>query len=143
MVVRPPRSDPKASGINKREAGTPVLRATEITTGNMKAATPILFMKADSTPELNMMTTIILTSVFPANFSTCFPTIPATPVSVNPSLRMNMAQTVITAALLNPEIASVGVTRPVKARATNTSRATMSMRTISEKNQNQSHEQND
>ncbi len=50
------------------------------------------------------------------------------PVRVSPSLRMNMAQTVTTAALLNPDSASLGETRLSTASAPSTSSATRSMR---------------
>jgi hypothetical protein len=50
---------------------------------------------------------------------------------VSPALKINIAQTVITAELLNPATASLGVTDFVNAKATNTIKATTSIRTFS------------
>ena len=61
-VVKPPRREPNASGIKRREGATPVFRAMDMTTGSMNAATPMLFMKADRTPEVSIITMIILVS---------------------------------------------------------------------------------
>ena len=55
----------------------------------------------------------------------------AMPVLVRPSLSMNMAQTVITALLLNPAKACVESTNPEVAKVPSTSNATTSIRTIS------------
>ena len=131
MVVRPPRSVAYANGINKRDGGIRVLRATSTTTGNMSAATPMLFMNAESTPAVIMMTMIIATSRRPASRMTWRPIISAIPVRVRPSLRMNMAQTVMTALLLNPANAPAVDTSPVTASEQSTSRATRSMRMTS------------
>ncbi len=53
------------------------------------------------------------------------------PVRVRPSLRINIAHTVMTAELLKPEIASFGVTTCVTVSAHRTSSATRSMRSTS------------
>ena len=50
----------------------------------------------------------------------------ATPVRVNPPLRINTAHTVITAGLLKPASASTGLTKPVKATAPNDNKAVTS-----------------
>ncbi len=55
-VVRPPSSAPKARGISSLEGGRPVRRAMSVTTGNSSAATAMLFMKADNTPAVSMIT---------------------------------------------------------------------------------------
>src|SRR6056297_95586 len=98
------------------------------TTGNMSAATPMLFMNAERKPAVSMITTIIATSRRPARRMTCRPMTLAMPVRVSPSERMNIAQTVITAVLEKPLKASSGATRPVIASVPSTSRATTSMR---------------
>ena len=55
----------------------------------------------------------------------------ATPVLANPSLSMNIAQTVITAGLLNPDTASEVSSTPVNANAANTRSAVTSILTFS------------
>ena len=60
-----------------------------------------------------MIAAIIEDSLRPETFRTSRPMILATPVWVSPLLRINTAQTVITAGLLHPASASAGVTRPV------------------------------
>lgn len=97
-----------------------------ITTGNSSAATPTLFMKADITPAVSIITAISRSSPVPARRKTWRPIRLATPVRDRAPLRMKTAQTVITAGLLKPDIASAGVTRPIRARAASTSRATTS-----------------
>jgi hypothetical protein len=84
-----------------------------MTTGSSKAATATLFMMADITPALVMITTIILVSLLPANLITKLPMALATPVWVNHLLKINTAQTVMTAGLLKPDRASPGDTMPV------------------------------
>ena len=130
-VIRPPSSVEKASGIRSLDAGIRVRRETSTTTGSIRAATPILFMNADSTAPVIMMTTIIATSRRPAMRMTWRPMMSAMPVRVSPSLRMNIAQTVITALLEKPANAWLESTRPVTARAPSTSNATRSIRMIS------------
>ena len=131
MVVRPPSSVAYASGISSRDGGIRVLRETSTTTGNISAATPMLFMNAESTPAVIMITMIIAISRRPASRITWRPIMSAIPVRVSPSLRMNIAQTVITALLLNPANASVDDTSPVTASEQRTSSATRSMRITS------------
>ena len=97
-------------------------RATSTTTGSISAATPMLFMKADSTAPVIMMTKIIVISRRPPRRMTWRPMMSAIPVRVRPSLRMNIAQTVITALLLKPANASLESTRPVTASAPRTSK---------------------
>ena len=101
-------------------------RAISITTGSIKAATATLFMMADITPPVNMMTTIILLSLLPASLNTKPPIALATPVRVKPPLRINTAQIVTTAGLLKPAKASPGVIRPVRVTAPSESRAVTS-----------------
>ena len=108
-----------------------VRRATSMTTGSISAATPILFMKADSTAAVSMMTMIRAISRPPASFITWLPMISAIPVRVRPSLSMNIAQTVMTALLLKPAKASLALTRPDTASAQSTSKATRSIRMTS------------
>ena len=48
--------------MRSRDAGILVRRATSTTTGSIRAATPMLFMNADSTAPVIMMTTIIANS---------------------------------------------------------------------------------
>ncbi len=130
-VIRPPSRVEYASGMSSRDAGIRVLRATSTTTGNISAATPMLFMKADSTAPVTMMTKIIAISRLPATRMTCLPMISAMPVRVRPSLRMNIAQTVITALLLKPANVPSASTRPVIASVQSTRSATRSMRMTS------------
>ncbi len=66
-VVSPPSREPNASGISSRDGGTSVRRAMSTTTGSISAATPMLFMKADSPPETSMITMISVTSFVPAS----------------------------------------------------------------------------
>ena len=113
------------------DAGIPVRRVISMTTGSISAATPILFINADSTPPVSMMTTVTVPWPVPAKRSTVRPMTLAMPVRVSPSLRMNMAQTAITAPLENPATASWGVTRPVTDSAPRTMSAVTSMRTFS------------
>ena len=47
-VASPPSSDPKDSGISRREAGLPVRREIWKAIGMKMASAPIFFMKADS-----------------------------------------------------------------------------------------------
>ena len=131
MVVRPPNRVAYASGINRREGEILVRRATSMTTGNIRAATPMLFINADSTAAVIMMTMIIAISRRPARRMTCRPIISAMPVRVSPSLRINIAHTVMTALLLKPANASLLETRPDTANAHRTSSATRSMRITS------------
>ena len=110
------------------DGAVPVLREMSMTTGSRRAATPTLFMNAERKAEVSMITRTSRNSPRPATRTTCSPSNPATPVRVRPPLRMNMAQTVMTAGLLNPDRASRGVTRPLIARPASTSSATRSMR---------------
>ncbi len=98
-----------------------------MTTGSISAATPMLFMKADRTAAVTMITMIIAISRRPASRMTWRPMMSAMPVRVRPSLRMNMAQTVMTALFENPANASEVVTRPVTASALSTRSATRSI----------------
>ena len=109
----------------------PVRRATSTTTGNISAATPILFMKADNTAPVIMITNIKGISRLPPKRITWRPMMSAIPVRVRPSLRMNIAHTVMTALLLKPANASLESTRPVTARVPSTSNATTSIRITS------------
>ncbi len=127
-VFKPPRSAAKARGISKREGGRPVRRAMSTTTGSISAATPMSFIKPDSTPTVSMIVAISRASLPPARRNTGRPIRPATPVRASPALRMSTAQTVTTAMLAKPDRASAGVTRPVRVRLTSTMRATTSTR---------------
>ena len=131
MVVSPPNRLPYASGIRSREAGIRVRLAISMTTGNISAATPMLFMNAESTPAVSMTTTIMRPSRLPASPSTVRPMTLAMPVRVRPSLRMNIAQTAMTAAFENPATASSGVTNWVRTSAPNTMSAIRSIRILS------------
>ncbi len=102
-----------------------------MTTGNISAATPILFMNAESTPVVTMITRIICGSLFPATRSTCLPIMSATPVALRPALRINIDQTVTTAGLLKPARAPSRVTSLVTPSALRTRSATTSMRSFS------------
>ena len=117
--------------MSSRDAGMRVRLATSTTTGSMSAATPMLFMNAESTAPVTMMTKISVTSRRPPRRMTWRPMMSAIPVRVRPSLRMNMAQTVMTALLLKPANAWSAVTRPVIASVPRTSSATRSMRMTS------------
>ena len=130
-VMPPPSNVEYASGMSKRDGATPVRRATSTTTGSINAATPILAMKADSKAPVIIMTKIKMTSRLPPIRITCRPIMSAMPVRVRPSLNMNMAQTVITAVLLNPAKACFESTNPVIANVPRTSSATTSIRMIS------------
>ena len=88
-------------------------------------------MKAESTAPVTMMTKIIVISRLPPMRITCLPMMSAIPVRVRPSLRMNIAQTVMTALLLKPAKACEESTRPVTASAPRTRSATRSMRMTS------------
>ena len=88
-------------------------------------------MNADSTPDTSMITAIMRASPRPAQGSSRRPSASATPVRVNPALRMNMAQTVMTAGLLKPASASAGVSWPVTASVPIASSATRSARSHS------------
>ena len=130
-VVRPPISDANAKGIRIFDVDKPDLRHRSITTGNKSATTAILFITADSSAATAIVRRIKLFSLLPAKRAIRSPTNFATPVLVSPALRINIAQMVITAGLLKPEIASVGVSKPVKTRLTSTINATRSTRTHS------------
>ncbi len=88
-------------------------------------------MNADSTAAVSMIRAISRISPLPASRSTWRPTRPAMPVRDSPPLRMNTAQTVITAGLLKPDSASWAPTRPLSASITSTSSATTSTRSHS------------
>jgi len=62
----PPSKDPYAIGINNLEATRLVRRAISMVTGSIMAATPILFIKADSTAALDINTVSRRFSVSPA-----------------------------------------------------------------------------
>ena len=117
--------------MSSREGGIRVRRAISTATGNISAATPMLFMKAESTPAVSMIMKITRSSPLPATLRTVRPMIFAIPVLVSPSLRMNIAHTAITAALLKPETACSGVTSPKSTSKPRTIRATTSMRNFS------------
>ncbi len=102
-----------------------------ITTGNIRAATPMLFMKADRIPVVSMITIRIRTWPVPARARTRCPIMSATPVALRPALRMNMAQTVTTAGLLKPARQSSRSTSPLAPRVPMTSNATTSIRSFS------------
>ena len=104
-VVRPPSRVPNAIGIRMRDGDTSVRRQISMTTGSIRAATPMLLMKNDSPPEVSITTITSVDSRVPAILMTWRPSSFAMPVRVMPSLRMNIAQTVMTAALPNPEMA--------------------------------------
>ena len=87
----------------------------------------MLFMKADRTAAVIMITMIIVISRRPASRITWRPITSAIPVRVSPSLRINIAQTVMTALLLNPANACGGVNRPDTASVPSTSNATRSI----------------
>ena len=93
----------------------PVCREMSMTTGSIKAATATLFITADMTPAVTMITAIMKASLRPIIFRTKRPMMLATPVRVKPPLMINTAHTVITAGLLNPDSACTGDTRPVSA----------------------------
>ena len=116
--------------MSSRDGGLPLRRAMSMVIGSINAATPMLFMNAESTPAVTMIVRTMRASPCPAKRMTWRPITPATPVDVRPALRMNMAQTVMTAGLLNPDSASVVLTRPVTAIAPSTSSATRSMRSF-------------
>jgi hypothetical protein len=69
-VVRPPSSELNASGTRSFDGGVPVLRATFMTTGSSRAATPTLFMKAERNAEMSMITATSRISLEPASRST-------------------------------------------------------------------------
>ena len=113
------------------EAGIRVRRAISITTGSISAATPILFMNAERAPAVSMTTTIMRPSRLPASRRTVRPIALAMPARVRPSLRINIAQTAITAAFENPATASSGVTSSVRTRVPITMSAIRSIRIFS------------
>ena len=100
-------------------------------TGRNIAATPTLFMIADSPEVLLISTASRRPSPLPARRSTWLPRALATPVRASPSERMNTAQMVTTAGLAKPAMPSSGLTRPRTTSATSTSRPTRSARRIS------------
>jgi len=105
-----------------------VRRAISITTGSIMATTPTLFKNADIKPALSMIAAIKRASPLPAMRNTCRPILLAIPLRASAPLMMKTAQTVMTAGLLKPESASVGVTRPVIANVPKTIRAMTSTR---------------
>ena len=74
-----------------------------MTTGSISAATATLFMIADMTPAVTIITMIIRVSLLPASRKTKRPMAFATPVRVKPPLRIKTAHTVTTAGLLKPD----------------------------------------
>ena len=96
-VVRPPRRQEYESGRSNLDGGIPVSFERSITTGRRIAATPTLFINAEATPAVTMITKIRRTSLEPANRTISRPTRLAIPVWASPPLRMNTAQTVTTA----------------------------------------------
>ena len=107
-VFRPPSSAAKARGISSREGGRPVRRAMSTTTGSISAATPMSFIKPDSTPTTSMIKAMSRASLSPARRNTGRPIRPATPVRASPALRISTAHTVTTARLAKPDSASAG-----------------------------------
>ncbi len=101
-----------------------------ITTGSIRAATPILFMKADKNPETDIIIIINPVSLLPENLRTLFPIITAMFVLTSDALKMYIAQIVTTAGLPNAATASCGVTKPVIARKQSIINAVMSTRSL-------------
>jgi hypothetical protein len=130
-VVMPPSNAAKASGISSREEGISVRRAISTATGSISAATPTFGMNAERAPPTSISAAITAGSRRPATCSMRRLAICPLPLRLRPSLRMNIAHTVTTASLLNPESASAGETTPVIASAHITSSATRSIRRIS------------
>ena len=58
MVMLPPSSDAQARGMSSLEGGMSVSRATLITAGSRMATAPMLFIKADMTPTVTMISTV-------------------------------------------------------------------------------------
>ena len=85
----------------------------------------------DDVPRAGLTVKMIRGSLSPARLWTFRPMRSATPVVLSPALRMNIAQTVMTALLLKPWNACEESTRPVTASAPRTRRATRSMRMTS------------
>ena len=129
-VFKPPIREEKASGINNFDGWRLVRRAISIRTGKNRDATPILFMNPDRMPLVSMMIVSSFTSLSPANCRKNLPSLLAKPVLANPPLRIRTAQTVITAGLLNPDKASVGVINPLMERLARTSNPTRSILTL-------------
>ena len=101
-----------------------------ITTGSIRAATPILFMKADKNPETDIITIINPVSLLPENLRTLFPIITAMLVLTSEALKIYIAHIVTTAGLPNAATASCGVTKPVIARKQRTISAVISTRNL-------------
>ena len=65
-VILPPRREAKESGMSSFEGGILAWRATLTTAGRRMATAPMLFIKADMVPTVNMMTTVRRAGLLPA-----------------------------------------------------------------------------
>ena len=113
------------------EGGIRNWRLMDNTAGIKIATAPTLFIKADITPAVSMMTAKIHCGRGPATCNIRTASISAMPVWCTAPLMINTAQTVMTAGLENPAKASREEISPVKIRANNTSKATTSTCTFS------------
>lgn len=130
-VLMPPISAPNDKGINNFDGALPVFLARSMTAGSMSAATPMEFINPDNKPTVSIKIAVNWNSLLPAKRLIKRATHPATPVFVSPSLKMRIAQTVMTAKFEKPDKASVGVTSPASASESSTRMATTSTRSFS------------
>jgi hypothetical protein len=124
-VASPPSSDPKDSGISRREAGLPVRRETWKAIGMKMASAPIFFMKADRTVTTLTRMAIWEFVVFMRGVKGLIivSTIPERPTA---ALTTNADPTMITMSSLKPLKALSAGTIPQAMAASNAPSATMS-----------------
>ena len=129
-VIMPLISPAKLSGIIRRDGEICMRMETLNTTGMKIATTPVELIKAPSPATVSIKKTSILVSLLPATLTSHEPILVATPVRTRPSPIINRAAIRITLGSLKPEKASGRVKVPLSTKATITSSATASMRTL-------------
>ncbi len=129
-VIMPLIRPAKLSGIIRRDGAVCMRMETLSTTGIKMATTPVELIKAPSPATVSISRTSILVSLLPATSTSQAPILVATPVRTRPSPMIKSAAIRMTLGSLKPEKASLRVSVPLKTKATITSRATASIRTL-------------
>ncbi len=129
-VIMPLISPAKLRGIIRRDGEICMRIETLSTTGIKMATTPVELINAPRPATVSIKKTNILVSLLPATLTSQEPMLVATPVRTRPSPMINRAAIKITLGSLKPEKASGRVKVPLRTKATITSRATASIRTL-------------
>jgi hypothetical protein len=124
-VIRPPRSEPKDSGMRSCEGEVPERFANCSATGISIASAPTFLMNVESTMTANTSTKTCERVVLRYGASGRI-TISVMPDLATAALTTSAEATMITTSSLKPEKASLGGTIPQKTEATSASIATTS-----------------